>query len=158
VGAIVNSSSLFFFSVCFVACGCKWAPSFNSLWRRSLSSFFFSFFYFFLLLLGAHGFHHQLLVEKEPKLPLFFFVFCFCFIAYGCKWVPSPSSSKEGVCSLFFILFLLILRCHYQVLVFLFFFVVFATPSPTLSRKTTCSLFSYLFFFWFLRCHYQDLA
>jgi hypothetical protein len=45
------------------------------------------------------------LIEGEPSFFLFSF-FSFCFVAYGCRWVPSPSFGKRGACSPFFSFFL----------------------------------------------------
>ncbi len=78
-----KSSSLFFvlFSLCFVACECRWIHR-QLLAKGEPKLLFFLFFHFVLFLLHVNGLHCQLLIEKEPKLLLFFFSF---LATYGCK-------------------------------------------------------------------------
>jgi hypothetical protein len=59
-------------SITFVVFRCKWAPSPNlhTIWLPN----------FFWLLLGTAGHHHQVLIDREFRLPFFLFV---CFVAFG---------------------------------------------------------------------------
>ncbi len=83
-------------------------------------------FLFFSLCFVACGLHHQLLVEGEPKFPFFFFL----FVAFGCKWVPSPTFDKKGAQapSFFFFFFFGAYGCRW-------------VPSPSFGRRGTCSPF-----------------